>query len=269
MIRICIIGTGNLGFHLCHAFSTVHNVDEISAFAKAESPPSSQKLQLVGYLNKSGASLPKIADLQFFNYQDIPDCDLIIIAVPDDLITDVALQIPKSDAVVVHTSGTVSIAALKSHEHRGVFYLPQSFSSSKKPDFSNIPVCLEASDPEVMILLENVAKELSPKIVRMDSAQRKQLHLAAVYMNNFVNHCYAKSHEILNRAAIPTDALDHLMRETMLKAIDLTPAKAQTGPAQRNDAKTIAAHLALLPQSERALYQNMTQSIQNKKTDEL
>lgn len=269
MIRICIIGTGNLGAHLCRIFDSSADVSGTSAFAKASTSKNDSQLQLVGYLNKSGASLPKINASQYFEYEKLPDCDLILIAVPDDRISQVEAQIPKTNAVVAHTSGTVAMQVLKNHKRCGVFYLPQSFSSSKTPDFSQIPVCLEASDTSSMQLLEQVGRVLSNKIVPMDSKQRKHLHLAAVYMNNFVNHCYFKSHEILHQAGIETGALDHLMKETLKKALDLSPAAAQTGPAQRNDLKTIAAHLELLPENERPLYKALTRSIQNKTTDEL
>ncbi len=263
MIRIFIIGTGNLGLHLCQHFSQVEKLDVGYAFAKAKTKTTQNKLRLVGYLNKNGASVPGTTAMQYRDYHEIPDCDLILIAVPDDRIREVAARIPLSDAVIAHTSGTVAMDALLPHDRIGVFYLPQSFTKTKIPDFTTIPVCLEASDNNVMELLEKTASTVSPHLEYMDSTQRKQLHLAAVYMNNFVNHCYAKSHEILSNAGIATTALDHLMRETLEKAMALTPALAQTGPAQRKDHDTIAAHLKLLPESERELYRSMTHSIQN------
>lgn len=237
-------------------------MDKDSAFAKANTHNYSTTIKLVGYLNKNGASVPRTTATQFTEYREIPACDLILIAVPDDRIKEVAANIPPSNAVIAHTSGTVTMDALLPHQRLGVFYLPQSFTKIKTPDFAAIPVCLEASNEDVMELLEKIAETVSPRVEYMDSQQRKQLHLAAVYMNNFVNHCYAKSHEILSNAGIATTALEHLMKETLEKAIALTPALAQTGPAQRNDHNTITAHISLLPETERELYRSMTNSIQ-------
>jgi predicted short-subunit dehydrogenase-like oxidoreductase (DUF2520 family) len=263
MIKIFIIGTGNLGHHLCRLFDAGDKMEQDSAFAKARSPKISSQVTLVGYLNKKGASVPGTTATQITDYKDIPDCDLILIAVPDDRIKEVAYKIPLSSAIVAHTSGTVAMDVLHHHDRCGVFYLPQSFTKAKVPDLTAIPVCLEASDHAVMQLLQSLAQMLSQNLVPMDSQQRKELHLAAVYMNNFVNHCYVKSHEILIRSGIPTTTLDHLMRETLEKALTLTPALAQTGPAQRKDQNTIAAHLKLLPENERDLYTSLTLSIQN------
>ena len=150
---------------------------------------------------------------------------------------------------------------LSDHKNYGVFYLPQSFSKSRRPDFSSIPICLEYSNAKSHEILKTSAELLSSHIHFMNSAQRKHLHLAAVYMNNFVNHCYLKSQQILEEAGIEPSVLHPLMRETLSKAIELQPKNAQTGPAKRDDQSTIATHLDLLPEEERELYKSITLSI--------
>jgi predicted short-subunit dehydrogenase-like oxidoreductase (DUF2520 family) len=107
-----------------------------------------------------------------------------------------------------------------------------------------------------------VAVTLSRKREQINSQQRKKLHLAAVYMNNFVNHCYSKAGEIMKEAYMDANLLDALMRETLEKAIDLSPQKAQTGPAIRNDLKTIEKHLKMLEKEDREMYRSITTSIQ-------
>ncbi|MGB5983337.1 MAG: Rossmann-like and DUF2520 domain-containing protein [Nonlabens sp.] len=267
MIRIFIVGTGNLGTHLCRWFDggndpLNHDAGGGSAFAKAESSKTSREYELVGYLNKSGARLDRVMAQRVEDFDSIPSCDLILLAVPDDRVKDVSENLPITDAVVAHTSGSVSMDVLSKHENHGVFYLPQSFSKSRTPHFKEIPVCLEYFNKKSQFILETSSKFVSDKIHHMDSAQRKELHLAAVYVNNFVNHCYLKSQKILENAGIDTGLLNPLMRETFLKALDLQPKNAQTGPAIRNDQKTITAHLELLPEKERELYRVLTQSIQ-------
>lgn len=247
MIKIIIIGTGNVGMHLCQAF---------------EKATLSNKISLSGYYNRAQKKLSDINAPLLSQIENLPACDLIILAVPDDSIEAMASLLPNSQAIIAHTSGSVSITALEKHEHHGVFYMPQSFSKTRKPNFEDITLCLESSSEAVNDVLEQVAVTLSRKREQINSNQRKKLHLAAVYMNNFVNHCYTKADQIMQDAAMDTQLLNALMQETLAKAIDLSPQKAQTGPAMRNDIRTIEKHLEMLDNEDRDMYRSITNSIQ-------
>jgi predicted short-subunit dehydrogenase-like oxidoreductase (DUF2520 family) len=247
MIRIIIIGTGNLGGHLCNAF---------------ENTPASNNILVTGYYNRAQKELSGSNTTLLTDLNNLPESDLILLAVPDDAIEKVSEQIKATNAIIAHTSGSVDMSALQNHKNHGVFYLPQSFSSSRKPIFENINICLESSSKEVNKVLEMVAVTLSRKREQINSSQRKKLHLAAVYMNNFVNHCYSKAEEIMEEASIDRNLLDALMRETLEKAIALSPKKSQTGPAIRNDSITIEKHLQLLEKEDREMYRSITKSIQ-------
>ena len=54
-----------------------------------------------------------------------------------------------------------------------------------------------------------------------------------------------------------------LIKETVSKIETLDPYSAQTGPALRNDQKTIAAHLEMLDEDRKKIYTILTESIQN------
>ncbi|ARN76774.1 hypothetical protein BST97_01465 [Nonlabens spongiae] len=259
MIKIFVIGTGNLGGHLCRRFEAGGDL----AFAKAGNQKTPVEIQLTGYYNKSGASVPGVSAPRAETLEELPPTDLILIAVPDDKIRDLSEQIPMTDAVVAHTSGNTSLDALSKHKNRGVFYLPQSFSKSRVPDFSKIPICLEWNTATTGDILESLASTMGSQIHHLPSEKRQHLHLAAVFMNNFVNHCYHKSQQILENGAIDPAILDALMEETFAKARSLSPATSQTGPALRNDIKTMNSHLELLPATDRELYRVLSNSIQN------
>ena len=87
----------------------------------------------------------------------------------------------------------------------------------------------------------------------MSHTQRKALHLAGVYVNNFTNHLVNLAQDYLEEHAIDPSLTHALVQETMLKVLDIGPKQAQTGPAIRGDAKTIAAHLAELPKTKNSL----------------
>ena len=60
------------------------------------------------------------------------------------------------------------------------------------------------------------------------------------------------------------DILKPLIQETANKILLLDPAKAQTGPARRNDQVTINAHLKLLMNDDyKKLYKTFTQLIKD------
>ncbi|MEM9022672.1 MAG: DUF2520 domain-containing protein, partial [Bacteroidota bacterium] len=126
------------------------------------------------------------------------------------------------------------------------FYPLQTFSVDRAVDFRTLPVCLEGSDHATAQWLENLAQGLTEQVHRVDSEQRQQLHLAAVFVCNFVNHMYAIGHELTAAHNLPFSLLQPLIEETAAKLRTGSPQAMQTGPARRGDTATMAAHLKLL-----------------------
>ena len=194
-----------------------------------------------------------------------PDTDLIVIAVPDSVIQEVAEKMPATNSLIVHTSGAVSIDVFKSFANRyGVFYPLQTFSESREVDFSTIPVFIEASDQESLLLLKDIAGRVSGNLHEIDYESRALLHLAAVFANNFTNHLLAVSADIVNRTRINKAVMNALVLETINKSFEMDPFDSQTGPAVRGDESTIKKHLNLLSFSSELsqLYTCLTKSIQ-------
>lgn len=231
MISLAIIGQGNVAFHLYTAFSKVKGVQ-------------------VTQLN----SRKKLNTSAF---------DVAIIAVSDDAISEVSKKIPQKETLVVHTSGSVAMNDLKNNGRKGVLYPLQSFSKDKTIDFNEVPFCLEAENDNDLALLERLVTFIGKKIYHINSLQRRQLHVAAVFVNNFVNHLYKIGNDICQEHTIPFEILYPLIKETSSKVEFLTPDEAQTGPAKRNDKKTIKNHLDLLNKEQQKIYKLITKSIQN------
>jgi len=84
-----------------------------------------------------------------------------------------------------------------------------------------------------------------------------------VFVSNFTNHLYSIGNQICKENNIPFDILKPLIRETASKITTLTPLQAQTGPAVRNDKKTMQRHLDFLQDTnQKEIYTLLTQSIQ-------
>lgn len=242
MITMVILGGGNVAQHIAKAFAT------------------STEVQVVQMYNRKGVSFQSIPVTQ--NLSDLVEADIYLLAVSDDAIEDIAHQIPHTQPLVVHTSGSVSIEALSSHKRRGVMYPLQTFSKDRSLDYSTIPWCLEANNDSDYQLLEYITKSISTSFYSIDSEKRKKLHLAAVFVCNFVNHLYQMGYEITEENDIPFDILQPLIQETAAKVTQGTPRDMQTGPAKRNDQKTMQKHLEMLALPEKKeIYQILSNAI--------
>ena len=188
--------------------------------------------------------------------------DLFIIAVSDDAIATVSSQIPFQNKLVAHTSGNFAMTDLDNKNRKASFYPLQTFSKSKAVNFKTIPICLEATNAEDLTTLEIVAKSISDKVYNINSEQRKALHVAAVFTNNFVNHLYQIGNEICIENDLSFDLLKPLIQETANKIMALSPEDAQTGPAKRKDTQTINSHLNFLTdENQKEIYKLLTKSI--------
>ncbi|MEI6061101.1 MAG: DUF2520 domain-containing protein [Bacteroidota bacterium] len=204
-------------------------------------------------------------------YTELPglceNSDLIIIAVPDNVIEQVALGVGSFNGMVVHTAGSVPMQVLDGiFDNFGVFYPLQTFSKEIPADLAEVPFFLEASSPEVVLSLRQLASGLSGKVYEISSEQRLLLHVAAVFAGNYSNFMYAAGNEILKNSGLPPEVLHPLILETARKAVTSDPLKTQTGPARRQDTTTLAKHIeALASQPVYAdLYRLLADLISNK-----
>lgn len=195
---------------------------------------------------------------------------LFLLCVSDDALEEVASQIrlPHGRAILAHTSGTMPLSVLSSAALlTGIFYPLQTFSKEKFVDFQRISICLEASHPEVLEQLAEVASLLTEQVYALSDKERRQLHLAAVIACNFTNHLMAMAKDVMQDADLSFQMLRPLVQETIEKAFLIDhPEKGQTGPAVRGDERTLARHLQLLePHPDMAsIYRVLTESIQKR-----
>lgn len=193
------------------------------------------------------------------------DADLYLIAVKDSSIHSILENLPAiDDRLIVHTAGSVPMMVLDGFSaNYGVFYPLQTFSKNRKVDLSNVPICIEANHPSNLVKLQELAGKLSGTIRQINSEERKILHLAAVFVNNFVNHFYAIGADLLHDNKMNFDLLIPLIKETALKIETLSPIASQTGPAKRNDQNVIQSHLKMLEDKPeyRKIYSFVSDSI--------
>ena len=112
---------------------------------------------------------------------------------------------------------------------------------------------METTSEEAMESLQKLSDLFGFPSQPMDSKQRLELHLAAVFANNFSNHCWTIAQQICQKAEINFDLLGPLLQQSFTKMQINGPLASQTGPAIRNDVQTLQKHLAQLPQNCRNL----------------
>ncbi|WP_190808517.1 Rossmann-like and DUF2520 domain-containing protein [Flagellimonas sp. S3867] len=229
MYSVILLGTGNLAQHLFDAFISAPNVKIEQVYGR-----NAEKLKRFQ---------PQVATCSIPS--EIKDADVYIIAVKDDAIVQVAEHLSSKKGIVVHTSGAKEMDCIPI-PNRGVFYPLQTFTEGKPLDFKDIPVCLEVKQDSSLQLLQALAQEVSGRVYQIDSEQRKKLHLAAVFVNNFTNHLYHIGEDICQKEGLSFSLLQPLIQETAKKILEISPIEAQTGPARRGDDQSIKSHLSLL-----------------------
>jgi len=232
-MRITIIGSGNVATHLAAAFKNAgHRLVQVYS-------RDMQNAALLAY--HVGAEA--IDNLDHIN----PETDLFIISVKDDAILAIAETLTKYQTLIVHTSGATHIEALLAFtDNAGVFYPLQTLSKNKEVNFLTVPLCIEGANELITRELEQLAQTISNNVYRIDSAQRKILHLAAVFACNFPNYLYGIAQQLLAQHNMEFSILRPLILETAQKVQDHLPGEVQTGPAIRNDQTTMTSHLQML-----------------------
>ena len=232
-MRICLIGAGNLATQLGMVLSEKGH----------------QVVQVWSQTLKSAANLATKLNSSYTTDTDslISDADIYIIAIRDQAIASLLASYQWGNKMVVHTAGSIPLSIFDPYcQNFGVFYPFQTFTIDKKVDFGQVPVCIEANTNQNLEILNQLALSVSQNVRLINSGQRQQIHLAAVFACNFVNHFYTIAKELTDEKGIGFDILKPLILETAQKVVNQTPKSSQTGPAIRNDKAVMEKHLEML-----------------------
>lgn len=257
-MRIVFIGAGRLAVNLSRALLEAGH-DIIQVYSRTRESAESMAAMVGG---------SPVADIDGVSN----DADVYIISVSDSAMPDLIPRVCKGreQKVFVHTAGSMPLDVFRGMAlHYGVLYPMQTFSKERKVDFTEIPCFTEANDERAAATIAELASGISRHVTELSSADRKYLHLAAVFACNFANHCYAIAADILERHGVPFDVLLPLIDETARKVHSMSPADAQTGPAVRYDSNVIRNQSCMLRDNPivKEIYERMSMSIHRKTLD--
>ena len=246
MNNITLIGSGNVATHLGLALLQAgYNIKQVW----------SKKLKNANDLAK------KLNSTATNSLDKITDADLYIIAVKDDKLNSLIKQLNFEN--IIHTSGSIGLETFsKKLKNYGVFYPLQTLNKKVILNFKATPIIIEASNICFKNKLMQIGNNLTETVISMNSKQRKQLHIAAVFACNFTNHMFTIADNILAKNKLEFKLLEPLIHQTVKKINQNTPSEVQTGPAKRKDKNIINDHIKNLTDPKtKEIYKLISDSI--------
>lgn len=254
--KIVIIGCGNVAWHLAERY---------------------KKEDLHVYNHKRNTRLNEFKER--FNATTHPsilniatDADHYFICVKDDVISDVIKKIehlPISSLILI-TSGNFDIKNCKTKlRDLAIFYPIQTFSKEDEIKWKDTYIVVEGTNRTSSLRAVAVAREFSKNVIQLNYKERLQLHVAAVFANNFTNALYIEADEILKglKKQLSIDILYPLIKQGVKKLKSMPPKLAQTGPAKRGDKEVIQKHQSVLPKEKKELYNALSLLIEKQQKE--
>jgi predicted short-subunit dehydrogenase-like oxidoreductase (DUF2520 family) len=189
--------------------------------------------------------------------------DILFITTPDDHISTISAKLIDiqgnwTGKGVVHCSGALFSDELNVINKRGAltasFHPLQTFSKKSSANtFQDIHISIEGDD-ELLVLLENLAHHLGASIIRVTKEQKRALHIAAVFVSNYLVTLMSAGESVLNNAGLDDlKVLEPLIHKTLQNSIRDGASNSLTGPIARGDVQTITSHLHFLEKNNEIL----------------
>ena len=174
--------------------------------------------------------------------EPLTDADLVILAVPDASIAEVAKQVPVGPWVA-HVSGATSLSALDPHQRRFSVHPLQTLTRDRGADqLDGAWGAVTAETDEARSTARWLAETLGLQPFDLADADKPLYHAGAAMASNFLVTLYRAAARLLLETGVPPEALVPLMTRTIENGFALT------GPIARGDWSTVEAHLQALEQ---------------------
>ncbi len=254
--RVMIIGSGALGKALGLHFFKNHTV------------------QFWGRSNRSfvfeGVSVQVFSSEQHQFYKEIKAADCIVLSTADGALQQTVQKIEpfvQAHQRVLHVSGTQSLQVLQPLTDKGakigVFHVLQTFhqESYKEPTIFKSASATFVGNNELFTELFDLAKQQEMQLVQVSDLQKKQIHIAAVFVCNFQHALFDAARK---SSDLPENELMLLLRPLIHQTLNYTTnggiLSKLSGPVKRGDERTIQDHLEALRElpEQQKMYQVLT-----------
>ena len=190
----------------------------------------------------SASRLPELLDCPRRSISDLAgDAELLLVAVSDRAIADVADLVPPTEAIVFHASGAQP-APPDGFALHPLKALPPVGEPS---DLANTLLVFQGDHRKTARL---IATAVGGRFAEVTADQKPLYHAAAVFGANYVAAVLDISEELMRRAGLTGTRSDivALAESAIRNWTDHHDARRFTGPAARGDEATIARHLEVL-----------------------
>jgi predicted short-subunit dehydrogenase-like oxidoreductase (DUF2520 family) len=172
--------------------------------------------------------------------EPLADAELVLLAVPDAAIADVAQRVPIGPWVA-HVSGATSLSALTPHLRRFSVHPLQTLSRERGPEqLDGAWAAVTAETDDAAEAGRWLADTLGLRPFPLADADKPLYHAGAAMASNFLVTLYRAAARLLEATDAPPEALVPLMTRTIENGFALT------GPIARGDWTTVEAHLRAL-----------------------
>lgn len=183
---------------------------------------------------------------------------MVVLAVPDTAVADLAASLAPGEAVVVHLAGSLGLDALAPHARVASVHplvsLPDPDLGARRLRGAWFAV---AGDDEATAALVG---GLGGRSFPVADEDRARYHAAAAVAANHLVALLGQVERIAASIDVPVEAYLDLARGALDNVVAVGPERALTGPVARGDWATVARHLQALPEDERATYSLMAEA---------
>jgi predicted short-subunit dehydrogenase-like oxidoreductase (DUF2520 family) len=236
-MRLTLVGPGRAGLAVALAASASgHDIVSVAARRPEAAAEAAARV---------GASAVAIGDR-------LPDTDLVVVAVKDDAIGEVAAALAASSGGIpaaVHLSGLATVDALRPLRDGGTavgsFHplqtLPTPEAGAARLAGAWIAI---TADPPLRTTLRGLAESIGARAFDLADDAKALYHAAAAAAANFPLAALAMAADLFAAADVPFEAARPLVEAVVANAFDLGPRSALTGPVARGDVGTVGSQIA-------------------------
>ncbi len=182
----------------------------------------------------------------------VGESDVVMLCVPDDAIADVSGALTPSDSrVVVHVAGSRGLNEVATHPRAGFMHPLAMLSTSERGALRLHGATFSVGGDEVTA---DLVESLGGRALRLSDDQRVNYHATASVAANHLVALVGHVQVLAESAGLSLRDFVPLIEQALGDAVAMGAQRALTGPASRADMKTIDAHLAAIPESERSTY---------------
>jgi predicted short-subunit dehydrogenase-like oxidoreductase (DUF2520 family) len=182
----------------------------------------------------------------------VGDAEVVLLCVPDDAIAEVAAELePLESRVLVHVAGSRGLSELARHPRAG-FLHPLVVLSSSDVGATRLSGALFSVGGDDVI--NDIVASLGGRAIHLRDDQRAAYHATATVAANHLVALLGHVEILAEAAGLTFDDFVPLIHQALSDVEEQGATRALTGPASRSDFATIDAHLAAIPDGERATY---------------